>query len=287
MFLRDKGRFQRIVVPGEPIGDDIIRIDNRGRIAGTYQDDAGAFHGFLRDSRGRFITVDFPGAAGTAVYDVNDRSQIVGVYSNTDMNTGRAADRRSFLRDERGRFTTIQVPGSVQTQVFGINNRGQLVGEYLDGGGRFHGFVLDRGRLTTLDVRGSAATGALDINDRGQIVGIHADDPTVGLHGFLLSGGVYTTFDAPSRPFTLPAGINNLGQIVVYGFAGPGTFGQGFLLARGVKGPFTPIVFPGALGTGPSGINDRRQIVGLYATPAAPPSGQASPMRLPMMMSAR
>jgi hypothetical protein len=112
-------------------------------------------------------------------------------------------------------------------------------------------------------------------------------EPPPQARGFLLRWGAYITFAAPEAPVTAPYRINNRGQIVVYAFAGPGTFGQGFLLAQGVRGPFTPIPFPGALGTGPSGINDRRQIVRLYATPAAPPHGQAAPMRLPMMTSGR
>ena len=75
----------------------------------------------------------------------------MGTYSDTDSNTGRAADKRGFLRNERGRFTTIHVPGAVQTQAFGINNRGQVVGEYLDADGRFHGYLWEKGRFTTID----------------------------------------------------------------------------------------------------------------------------------------
>jgi hypothetical protein len=47
---------------------------------------------------------------------------------------------------------------------------------------------------------------------------------------------------------------------------------HGFLLAKGASGPFTPIDVPGAPASGATGINDRGQIVGLYANPAATPT---------------
>ena len=52
---------------------------------------------------------------------------------------------------------------------------------------------------------------------------------------------------------------------------------HGFLLAKGVEGPFTPIDFPGAPGTGATGINDRGQIVGIYENPDAAPDRPAEP----------
>jgi hypothetical protein len=58
----------------------------------------------------------------------------------------------------------------------------------------------------------------------------------------------------------------------------------GFVLAEGVEGPLTRIEFPGALGTLATDINDRGQIVGIYANPDAAPDRQRSPMRSPMLM---
>lgn len=61
-------------------------IDNLGRIVGSYvDDDADAtYHGFLRDARGRFATIDLPGAKATVANRINDRGQIVGSYENTN-----------------------------------------------------------------------------------------------------------------------------------------------------------------------------------------------------------
>jgi hypothetical protein len=215
VFVLDKGRFKTIEFPfpADP-EDSLVGINHRGRIVGGYIGDAGASHGYLRDRRGRFITIDVAGAAGTLVYDLNDRRQIVGIYSNTDARPPTADDTRGFLRDERGRFTTIHAPGAVRTQAFGINNRAQ-VGEYLDAGGRVHGFLWDKGRFTTIDGPDGAVANATDINDRGEIVGLYADPTDPGtVDGFLLSKRVYTTFDAPDAALTIPFGINNRGQIV-------------------------------------------------------------------------
>jgi probable HAF family extracellular repeat protein len=284
VFLLDRERYTTVDLPCPP--NDVNSINNRGQITTTVVDSDGGFHGLIRDKRAGRARIDFPGAAGTAVFDINDRGEVVGVYSDTDPAASTAADRLGFLRDQRGRFTTIHVPGSVNTQAFGVNNRGQVVGDYLDRDGMTHGYLWDEGRFTTFD--GPVGTGATftNINDKGEIIGVYADPSDPGtLDGFLLSESVYTTFDAPDAPNTLPFGINNRGQIVGSTSAGPLTDIHGFLLHKGAKGRFTRIDFPGAPQTFAGGINDRGQIVGIYETPSATAGLQRSPMRMPGMMS--
>jgi hypothetical protein len=114
VFVLDKGKFTGFDAPAP---QDLVRINNRGQIVGGTREavaDEG-FRGFLRDRRGDFTRIDFPGAAGTQPNDINDRRQIVGTYSNANSCTGCADDKRDFLLD-RGRFTTIHVPGAAQTQ---------------------------------------------------------------------------------------------------------------------------------------------------------------------------
>jgi YD repeat-containing protein len=53
-------------------------------IVGKYTDAAGVQHGFRRDTRGRFTTIDVPGAPRNAVTGLNDRGQLVGFYENPD-----------------------------------------------------------------------------------------------------------------------------------------------------------------------------------------------------------
>jgi hypothetical protein len=97
----------------------------------------------------------------------------------------------------------------------------------------------------------------------GRIVDFCSDVPAA--QGFLLDKGVYTTIAAPAASTTIPFSINNGDQIVgafsdrdqiVGRFNDPNNAAgnHGFLLDDGA---FTPIDFPGALGTVAFGINDK------------------------------
>jgi hypothetical protein len=99
------------------------------------------------------------------------------------------------------------------------------------------------------------------------VVGAYLNgDPTdpESLDGFLLRGGVYSTFDAPSAGLTLPFGINDRGRIVVATTRGGLRDVHSYVLRNGVDGPFTPINYPGSIGTLATGINNAGQIVGIY-----------------------
>jgi hypothetical protein len=101
-------------------------INNRGDTVGVYYLADGSFHGFLRDRRGRFTTIDAPGAElGTMVASINDRGEMAGAVSHDDLSTD------GFFRSRRGRFTIIQAPGAATyTRALDINDRGDIVGDY-------------------------------------------------------------------------------------------------------------------------------------------------------------
>jgi probable HAF family extracellular repeat protein len=264
-FLLERGRLTRFDAPNAGLETSPGSINNCGQIVGDYtEDDADAtLHGFLRDARGRFTTIDLPGAKATVASRINDRGQIVGRYYQTAPFRGPDVRFRGFLLD-RGKLTRIDVPGAVATQAVGINNRGLVVGEYQDAAGRFHGFLWREGRFTTIDLPGAAGTSLVDVNDRGQILGVSLDRAG-GYHGLLLERGRFTTFDAPGVQFTFPRDINNRGQVAGFTLVALDLTGaRGFLLAKGVGGPFTPIDVPGAPRNLVRGLNDRGQIVGSY-----------------------
>ena len=293
VFVLDRGRFTAFDTPGEG-AQDFVGINNRGQIVGGYKEDlsrgeAGCGQrGFLRDKRGRFTPIDVPGAGFTGPIDINDRGQVVGQFQYTDYCPDGADPLRGFLRDGSGRFTTIHVPGSGYTTANGINNRNQAIGEYLDADGTIHGYLWERGRFTTIDVPDATGTAITDINDRGQMIGLYGDAGGTSHAFFRDKDGGITTIDAPGVPITIPFGINNRGQIAgIAASASPivaGVTVYGFLLAKGAKGPLTRIDFPGALGTLATDINDRGQIVGIYANPDATSDRQQPPMQMPMMM---
>jgi uncharacterized membrane protein len=297
-FLLDGGEFTTIDPPGATGALTFATsINDHGQIVGYYLDACGTLHGFLRDKKGVFTTIDHPdGPLGTATFDINNRGQIVGVYADAE------PAGHGFLLDN-GVFTTIDPPGTSLTEAVGINGRGKIVGFYLDAEGTIHGFLRDRGRgarrdqgvFTTIDLPGALATTADDINSRGQIVGTYSETsntrPLNTPRAYLLDDGAFTLIDAFGAESTAIGRINDRGEFVgAYFDAGGPTLG--FL--RDKEGVFTTIEVPGAEQTGAVGINNRGQIVGAYVDaggPApvplcedegsAPPSTSLAPKMMP------
>jgi uncharacterized membrane protein len=192
-------------------------------------------------------TFDVPGASSTRLGGINNRSDIVGAYTD---------DREilhGFLFNGK-KLTTIDFPESFGTGASGINDKGQIVGSFTDRENfRSHGFLLDHQQFTVIDAPFPDAGDTLlsGINNRGQIIGeslfINAPPGLENEKGFLFEDQEFQVI-----PITRPAGINNRGEIVG---------GQGLLNTKGV---LTPVLFPGAVGTSPLGINGRGDIVGNY-----------------------
>jgi uncharacterized membrane protein len=188
-YVTDRGRFVRIDVPGAE-RTTAFGVNDRGRVVGGYVEEGAPrnpdgtyqeFHGYLWRN-GRFRTIDVPGAPGTELYEINDRGDVLGIYSGT-----RVGEQHGFLLDRHGRITEIDVPGGQYTIPFGLNDRGQVVGYTADigpdgGATNIHGFALLKGvngPVTRVDFPGAPQTAALGINDRGQIVGAY-ENPNAG-----------------------------------------------------------------------------------------------------------
>jgi uncharacterized membrane protein len=288
VLLRD-GEFAPLDVPDDASSDPRATsyggINDRGHIVGGYYeagatpDAQGIFpidahHAVLRDRRGRFTSLDVPGALATLAYALNNRAQVVGQY----LDAGAVPDEQGRLPAgtvhgfvwHRGEVTTIDVPGAPLTQPLGINNRGDIVGAYIEAApgpdpdpyayyetGRLRGFVMRNGSFTPIDFPDGLGTKVSGINDRGEVVGYY--DTEDARRGFLLSEGSFTEIDPPGSLFTLPSGINNRGH-VVGGYLDPnGVNGRGFLWR---DGNYTTIVAPGTrTDTVAVAINDRGDIV--------------------------
>lgn len=194
-YMRKKdGLFTQIDVPGASVSL-AIGINPRGDIVGFYCSTTPpacsavpgnrTARGFLLH-KGKFTTIQFPGALETRAFKINPRGQIVGGYLDAN------ATSHLFLLS-KGEFRAIDFPGAFETigGQAGINPQGDIVSIYCDAApckdANFHGFVLSDGEFTRIDIPGHIGTGVTGINSRGDIVGYYDADATHFL-GFLRRG---------------------------------------------------------------------------------------------------
>jgi hypothetical protein len=281
-FVYRKGRYTPLsAIPGATTGSIHFDINNRGEVAGSFFDagpgddglpQPGSVHGFVKDRRGKVTTFDVPGAATTTGWGINNRGQVVGLYTDPGAVPGPAGEISSdkghlFVRDRDGRITTVDVPFPNLRGIGDINDRGQFVGTYIDAAGGVRGFRREPdGRFTAIDVPG-AGTLPLGINKQGQVVGIYADEGTVNnpdgsypryrVHGFLWDDGRVTKIDVPGSVLTYAFGVNKRGQITGGYYDTTGTQ-HGFVFERGRYRTIAP---PGRTENTAWGINDRGDIV--------------------------
>jgi hypothetical protein len=141
-FMLGHGKLIRIDYPGA-METQACGLNNLGQVVGEYQDATG-FHAF-RCSKGRFTTIDAPGAVGTggtSATGINDFGDVVGTYA-TDP-TGKPGTEHGFVPHD-GVFTSFDAPGSALTLAFDVNDHGQIVltGQSSTPAGPVrHGFVL-------------------------------------------------------------------------------------------------------------------------------------------------
>jgi len=129
-IVLDNGKFTALPVPFSMNNG----INDRRAISGFYFDlNTGAGHGYLI-RKGVRTLIDFPGAASTLAWDINNHGRVVGFYFAKDGSV------HGFLW-HKGEFTSVDIPGAVATFVYGINSVGDIVGEY-DDATTAHGFLL-------------------------------------------------------------------------------------------------------------------------------------------------
>jgi hypothetical protein len=179
----ERGRYTTIEAPDPNVWLFPFDINNRGQLTGEYvrigpDGIPDSESGFLRDARGRVTVLDVPGARGTEAVKLNDRGQVLGVYTDA------AGAFHGFVLT-RGRLVSFDAPDQGDFLLpFDINTRGQIVGYTVDdpvtmAGAR--GFLLAkgaRGPAAPISFPGAPRTIAAGINDQGQIVGFY-ENPNV------------------------------------------------------------------------------------------------------------
>jgi hypothetical protein len=101
----------------------LVGINDDGWTVGSYGDDAGILHAFVRDPSGAFMTIDPPGAlAGAEASNINARRQIVGRYQDATPKL-----LSFFLEAPAAEFVTLDALGRCDTAAFDIDDRGRIL----------------------------------------------------------------------------------------------------------------------------------------------------------------
>jgi probable HAF family extracellular repeat protein len=206
----------------------------------------------------RFFKIDFPNANETIASGINARGDISGRYDDAN-----GVVHGFLLR--KGVFTTIDFPGASFTSARAINARGDIAGRMQDAGGVDHAFLLHDGQFIQIDVPGATSTIGRGINNAGDITGNYID--TNGTEtGFVLQDRKFRSVLADPCSSDVWSAMDN-GQVAIGDNCADSDGAlYGFLQDR--RGRFRTITFPsgGAFPcTGPRWINERGDIVGLYA----------------------
>jgi uncharacterized membrane protein len=286
-FVLKNGALRFIDVPGA-VGTWALGMNRSGVVVGSWCDGSvpcsliqPGNHAFKLGQQG-FELFDFPGAANSRAWAINDRGDIAGAFRGPQDPLRGVTHGFVIVQaddDDHATFTTIDVPGALATFVVDINNAGDMVGRYcpdqscagsVGPTGNWRGFLLSDGEVTSIEYPGAFHTNATGINARGDIVGRYRNSTTGGFHGYLLSDGEFTPIDYPGAFSTRPYGITSDGGVIVGdyctvpGCIGPASGPYHAFVLRG--GEFTSFDFPGAVRTHALKINSRGQIVGWYVT---------------------
>jgi probable HAF family extracellular repeat protein len=205
-----------------------------------------------------YQAVDYPGAAATVLFALNDRGESVGSFYTPAAHAMRFDGQQFHAIDPDGVIGT-----SPKSHAYSINNRDDIAGSYQDAGGVLHGFVFHApsGQLDVLDHPSGNPTEAFGVNDLGEVIGVYyVGDET---HAFRWRRGVYRAADLPGGS-TTPFSINDRGEIVGEIVDVAGTLGHGFREA--CDGKVTRFDAPGAPANSTFfiSINNRDQVLGAY-----------------------
>jgi hypothetical protein len=262
-----------------------IAINDRGQIAGLWQDQNGTSHGFLREPDGAIVTFDPPGMGvgggsggelGTFPTGINNRGDICGYYLDQTGSHG-------FIRSAQGQYRVIDDPDAspASTAVYAISDAGAVVGGFTDTEAvPFHGFLREPdGSFITVDEPGAAGGSfCYGINIEREVVCqalVLQDNFFVGRGFIRYPNGTMVTYNDPQAGLggtfvgcNASCGYGSFqiltveGQVAGY-YQDANGVSHGYL--RHANGSFTDITVPGTahgLGTFAASVNLLGTVVG-------------------------
>jgi hypothetical protein len=173
--------------------------------AGFYQDNANIehVHGFLLKGS-NMTAVNYPNAANTWLFDVNQLGAAAGSYSAS------ASLVKGFTL-VNSKYKTIAFSGASATYPLAINDSGEVAGSYTKNGVS-NGFTWTNGTFATINYPNSKyGTVLTAVNNTGVVVGNHlsADKD----FGFIYENGAFKNIVYTGAKYTMAGGINNNGLV--------------------------------------------------------------------------
>jgi hypothetical protein len=159
------------------------------------------------------ISIDVPGATGTAGEGIDPLGQIVGRYTSSDGKT------HGFFRNRNGAVLTIDAPGAIETEASGITPQGDITGVYQTTDNKFHGFILSAEGFETIDIPGAvntgSAAGGVWMSASGELAGYYRPLGAPGPHAWVrLADATLVTYLYPGSVDTCFFNINERGDLV-------------------------------------------------------------------------
>jgi hypothetical protein len=228
----------------------VVGFNNAGLISG-YWYGAGGYNGTIGNPvSGSYQTVDFPGAAGTYLLQINQSGVGVGSYLSPQ-GTG------YFAGDANGNFRTITAPTGFEiTNIWGINDSGAVSVElyHTNGGGGTFAILNPDGTYTLMPGQSMYGGRPKSLNNAPQFLADTFLDDAAGNLTLI-------QFVHPDGGGSISFGLNNNG-FVTGAFGGSNSYG--FL--RDASGNFSEIMCPGVPATATSAyaINDANAVAGYF-----------------------
>lgn len=186
-----------------------VAINDKKVVTGSWIDDGGVLHGFVRAPDGTLTGFDAADGVNTQVLGINERGAVTGYYFDFNGNES------GFIRAPDGTITSFTVPNSINTTPSGINSKGVTTG-YAYQMEHYIGFLrAPGGKIRTFDVPKSAQTYSYTIDDEGDVAGAYVDGKGF-FHGYVRdSAGKLARYSIPGVEAIalVPAGIDSNGDI--------------------------------------------------------------------------
>jgi hypothetical protein len=268
LFPATKYTFTTIDNPSDPSFNQILGLNNEGRLGGYYGSGAVG-----HPNRGyivyppyhqlNFKNVNFPSAMDTQVTCLNNKKFVGGFYVDSNGSTSGFIDWLGIWFSYADPQARTKNP---VTEILGLNDAGTAVGFYVASPNRYVAFTLDpqTGVFRDLHVPGVKGAVATGISGRGHITGYERTQSNA-IIGFVEEQGTFGTFSYPRSKETRAFGITTFDRIVGSYVDGRGTHGFVSMDPQKIhKAVWQPINYPFSKSTVVTGINIHGMLSGYY-----------------------